>query len=211
MSPDDAELFVNAINARPHEQLRQSIAKTVVSSQLRYKRTTLQIEAVRSQDLEMEDFGGCFDLIVETSAAAYKSSTKGWKPRSKKEEMREPDMWYLLLREKAHVPVQGFASFMITIEDDFPVVYLYEIHLSEPLRGKGVGDMLMDAVESVGRHFQMEKAMLTVFTSNEGAARFYRRLGYATDEYSPQPRMLRGGKLKLPDYVILSKSLKAGA
>jgi ribosomal protein S18 acetylase RimI-like enzyme len=104
--------------------------------------------------------------------------------------------------------VLGFLSFMITYEDGKEVVYCYEIHLSPTARGRGVGRMLMDRMEGIGRAVGLDKAMLTVFKSNEVARRFYERLGYGVDEFSPRPRMLRNGTIKEYGYLILSKRLK---
>ncbi|KAL2003817.1 hypothetical protein VTN02DRAFT_2171 [Thermoascus thermophilus] len=151
--------------------------------------------------------------------------------------MRLPDMRYILLRP-APIPgrsdaaqhgggvdkalsegrtgagtegqVLGFLSFMVTYEDGKEVIYCYEIHLSPTLRGKGVGKHLMTLYEEIGRRVGLEKAMLTVFKANTVARRFYERLGYDVDEYSPQPRRLRNGTVKEPDYLILSKWLKKG-
>ncbi|KAL2699013.1 hypothetical protein AAEP93_010401 [Penicillium crustosum] len=104
--------------------------------------------------------------------------------------------------------VLGFLSFMVTYEDGKEVVYCYEIHLSPAARGRGVGRLLMGQMEGIGRAVGLEKSMLTVFKSNEIARRFYARLGYGVDEYSPRPRMLRNGTIKDVDYLILSKVLK---
>lgn len=65
----------------------------------------------------------------------------------------------------------------------------------------------MGMMEEVGKRAGVQKAMLTVFKANEAAGLFYERLGYREDEYSPRPRKLRGGIVKEPDYMILSKSL----
>ncbi|OQE38913.1 hypothetical protein PENCOP_c007G00821 [Penicillium coprophilum] len=102
----------------------------------------------------------------------------------------------------------GFLSFMVTYEDGKEVVYCYEIHLSSAARGRGAGRLLMAQMEGIGRAVGLEKSMLTVFKSNETARRFYERLGYEVDEYSPQPRKLRNGTIKDVDYLILSKRLK---
>jgi RimJ/RimL family protein N-acetyltransferase len=51
----------------------------------------------------------------------------------------------------------------------------------------------------------VEKAMLTCFVSNESALKFYEKLGFTKDDYSPRERKLRGGKVVVPDYVILSR------
>ncbi|KAJ5509379.1 hypothetical protein N7527_011522 [Penicillium freii] len=104
--------------------------------------------------------------------------------------------------------VLGFLSFMVTYEDGKEVVYCYEIHLSPAARGRGVGTLLMGQMEGIGRAVGLEKSMLTVFKSNEIARRFYERLGYEVDEYSPRPRMLRNGTILDVDYLILSKGLK---
>ena len=100
----------------------------------------------------------------------------------------------------------AFLSFMVTIEDDCPVLYVYEIHLKQEVRGIGLGSHLLSVIEHFAKDAGLRKTMLTVFTTNESAERFYRKLGYDTDEFSPQPRKLRRGGLKRPDYIIMSKA-----
>lgn len=51
----------------------------------------------------------------------------------------------------------------------------------------------------------VEKAMLTCFVRNKSALKFYEKLGFSKDDYSPRERKLRGGKVVIPDYVILSR------
>ena len=104
--------------------------------------------------------------------------------------------------------ILGFMSFMITYEDGREVIYLYEIHLVERLRGRGVGAKLLKMFEDAGRAAQVQKAMMTVFRANGGALRLYEKLGYREDEYSPRPKKLRGGIVREADYVIWSKNLK---
>ncbi len=79
------------------------------------------------------DFEACFHLIEFTSSEDYKKSKDGWKPRSKKKEMKLLDLKYLLVKRGQQV--EGFVSFMPTYEDEFPVIYCYEIHLSLALQG----------------------------------------------------------------------------
>ena len=104
----------------------------------------------------------------------------------------------------------GFMSFMTTYEDDFPVLYLYEIHLDPLLQNRGIGRTLMTVFEDIaGNIGRLKKTMLTVFRSNEASRRFYERLGYGVDEFSPEPRVLRGGVVRECDYLILSKEVNA--
>lgn len=107
-------------------------------------------------------------------------------------------------------PVLGFLSFMITLDDDYeyPVLYIYEIHLSSEFRSCGLGAHLMQIAEHIGRGVGVTKTMLTVFASNKAAERFYRRLEYSKDEISPEPRILRNGLVKPVDYMIMSKVLE---
>jgi hypothetical protein len=71
-----------------------------------------------------------------TSAEDYKKSKNGWKPRSKRKEMKLLDLKYLLVKSGGNEgKVEGFMSFMPTYEDGYPVIYCYEIHLSTALQG----------------------------------------------------------------------------
>ena len=47
--------------------------------------------------------------------------------------MKLLDLKYLLVKRDGKV--EGFVSFMPTYEDGYPVIYCYEIHLGEELRG----------------------------------------------------------------------------
>ncbi|BCS00953.1 N-terminal L-serine N(alpha)-acetyltransferase NAT4 [Aspergillus luchuensis] len=162
------------------------------------------------------DLNACFDLIEETSSEAYRNSSTGWSPSKKKKEMKLPDMKYLVVRREELTPsdgegeVVGFMSFMITYEDGKEVVYLYEIHLSAEVQKQGLGKRLLLVLMEIGRRVGVEKAMLTVFTSNGVAQRLYEAIGFETDEYSPRPRRLRNGMVKEPDYRIMSVRLDGG-
>lgn len=122
--------------------------------------------------------------------------------------MRDPDLRYILVKD-SNSRIEGFISLMPTLEEGQPVIYCYEIHLKPELRGTGLSKLLIRMLESVSAEIEVvDKVMLTVFTCNERALQFYRRCGFERDDISPQPRKLRGGKIKMPDYEVLSK--KAG-
>ncbi|OJJ44605.1 hypothetical protein ASPZODRAFT_27259 [Penicilliopsis zonata CBS 506.65] len=179
-------------------------------------------EIYTSETLPGEIFEKCFRLIESTSSKTYLDSSIGWSPLKKRKEMKLPDMRYIILQphsqdtssltdglsEKDNDCDFGFLSFMVTYEDGQDVLYCYEIHLSPAAQGKGLGEMLMKTYEDIGQRIGLKKCMLTVFRVNEGARRFYARLGYGVDEYSPPPRILRNGTVKEADYLILSKRLE---
>ena len=87
-----------------------------------------------SKSLSAPDFDACFHLIEFTSSKVYKASKDGWKPRSKKKEMKLLDLKYILVKNEQGV-VEGFLSFMPTYEDGYPVIYCYEVHLASNLQG----------------------------------------------------------------------------
>ncbi|KAA8576080.1 hypothetical protein EYC84_006242 [Monilinia fructicola] len=108
--------------------------------------------------------------------------------------------------EEEEGEIKGFMSFMPTFEDGIMVLYLYEIHLVDEVRGTGLGTHLMSIVTSVAQAIPgVKKTMLTCYTANEAGLKFYRKLGYETDEFSPEPKRLKGGRVVENDYVILSK------
>lgn len=154
----------------------------------------------------------CLDLIAETSKADYEGSEFGWSRIKKRKEMLLPDMKYVLVTDRhsdgMDFDLAGFISFMITYEDGHEVVYIYELHFREQSRGAGWGSMLMEVAEQIGHEIGVDKAMLTVFKSNDRAVKWYKKRGYEVDEYSPEPRKLRDGTVIELKYLILSKRLK---
>ncbi|KAH6724814.1 hypothetical protein BKA61DRAFT_665498 [Leptodontidium sp. MPI-SDFR-AT-0119] len=169
-------------------------------------KTTYQLSMQTASVLSSSDFTACFNLIESTSSEDYRKSKEGWKPKAKKREMKLLDLKYLLV--KRDTTVEGFMSFMPTYEDDFPVVYCYEIHLREELRGTGLAATLVEHLSTIGQNIpSTAKVMLTVFTRNERAVSFYSKLGYTKDEFSPPPRILRNGTKVEAEYVILSKAI----
>ncbi|CAG8949718.1 hypothetical protein HYFRA_00004036 [Hymenoscyphus fraxineus] len=97
-------------------------------------KASYQITLQPPKALSISDFDACFNLIHSTSYEHYKNSKNGWKPRSKTNEMKLLDLKYLLIKNDQGT-VEGFVSFMPTFEDDYPVIYCYEIHLSSALQG----------------------------------------------------------------------------
>ena len=103
--------------------------------------------------------------------------------------------------------IPAFTSLMPVYEEGEPVVYCYEIHLSPALQGSGLGRLLLGFQSIVAHNIgpPVSKVMLTCFLSNARALRFYERQGFETDPLAPTTRRLRGGKVFVPDYTILSK------
>lgn len=223
----DEGKLVETVNSLNHSEFTEryldSDDVTRTSEEVSHKTgRKIVVDFIYSQTLKSsikDVLEACFNLIEQSSAADYAASEVKWSPASKRKEMVLPDMRYLVLTEelqqenwtllseqKPDRSVLGFVSFMTTYEDGIEVLYVYEIHLCDDLRGQGVGTLLMIMVEEIGRKIGLEKCMLTVFKSNKKAVAWYERCGYSLDDFSPGPRVLRNGTIKQPTYLILSKS-----
>lgn len=169
-------------------------------------------------DISEKDFDDCFNLIETTSRKDYEGSNWGWHPKRKRREMKEKEMRYIVMRKdvpptgdgEPTVEFEGFLSFMFTHDSapSVPVLYIYEIHLAEVARGKGLGLHLLHLAESMARKAGVKKVMLTCFLSNTNALSFYKRHGFRKDACSPGDRRTRKKVVKV-DYVIMSKDVDA--
>jgi len=182
--------------------------------------STFNISLVAADWLAPGEYNAAFHLIEETSRADYESSKFGWHPRRKRKEMLEPEMKYLLVRRKGtestierrkdcgdlDTSILGFLSFMVDYDSSppVPVLYIYEIHLAESLRGLGLGNHLMHIADLLAENMGLAKVMLTCFLCNKKAYRFYTDHGFLKDACSPEDRKTRN-KVVAVDYAILSK------
>ncbi|KAK8146090.1 hypothetical protein G3M48_003627 [Beauveria asiatica] len=190
------------------------------------------VTSLRSpEDMHDAELEACFGLVERTSSQDYRragaaaGAAGGWHPEAKRAEMRSPGLRYILVRGGAAAgaaasdepatessgdgEICAFTSFMPTWEDNKPVVYCYEIHLLPKLEGSGLGRLLMSHVTTAAdRIGALHKTMLTCFTANTRARRFYEKLGFAVDDSSPRPRRLRD-KVVEPEYVILYRPTRS--
>lgn len=178
-----------------------------------------ELSLVAADWLAPGEHNASFNLVDKTSKPDYESSTIGWHPRRKRKEMLEPEMKYFFVRRKGQKPsiertksgdvdtsILGFLSCMVTHDSSpsVPVLYIYEIHLADSLRGLGLGKHLMHVADRVAANVGLEKVMLTCFLCNSKAHRFYERQGFVKDVSSPEDRKTRN-KVVAVDYVIMSK------
>lgn len=104
----------------------------------------------------------------------------------------------------------GFVHYRFVIEEEIPVVYVYELQLETCARGKGLGKFLMQLIELIARKNQMGAVMLTVQKANIMAINFYtNRLRYVISSISPSKMDPLTGFGK--NYEILCKTFHGEA
>nr|XP_043632624.1 N-alpha-acetyltransferase 40 isoform X2 [Erigeron canadensis] len=73
----------------------------------------------------------------------------------KRREMSSPEALYIFVYKgpstpsKAEAPIIGFVHYRFTIEEEIPVLYVYELQLEEAYQGMAVGKFLMQLVELI--------------------------------------------------------------
>jgi len=207
--------LVDTVNGLPPDVFRSKYIKDEWLNHQPLDRPMLfNLDPASADELQVLDYVACYNLVERTSRPDYEASASGWHPRIKRREMKDHDMRYLLVRQlhprpspvESESEVTGFLSYMITHDStpSVPALYIYEIHLSEPLRKLGLGAHLLQVAENIARRIGLTKVMLTCFLSNEAALGFYKKRGLGTDECSPRDRTTRNKVMKV-DYVIMSK------
>lgn len=220
------EKLVENANALPIDEFHSRFVDQDMLSYTSHRKGLDQEEAfdislVAADWLTPGEHNASFGLVEETSRPDYESSTFGWHPWRKRKEMLEPEMKYLFVRRKDANPdverskcgdvdksILGFLSCMVTHDSSpsVPVLYIYEIHLAESLRGLGLGKHLMLLADRLAKNVGLDKVMLTCFLCNGKAHRFYTSHGFGKDVCSPEDRRTRN-KIVPVDYVIMSKDV----
>ncbi|KAF8052321.1 hypothetical protein N665_1572s0005 [Sinapis alba] len=137
----------------------------------------------------------------------------------KRKEMSSAEARYIFVREELRYEastreegcyeIAGFVHYRFTLEEEIPVLYVYEIQLESRIQGKGLGEFLMQLIELIASKNQMSAIVLTVQTSNALAMTFYMsKLGYRISSISPSKANFPKFSAK---YEILCKTFDSEA
>ncbi|KAL2344170.1 hypothetical protein Fmac_005455 [Flemingia macrophylla] len=101
-------------------------------------------------------------------------------------------------------PLVGFLQYRFILEEEIPVLYVYELQLEPRVQGKGLGKFLMQLVELIAQKNCMSAVMLTVQKANVSAMDFYTsKLRYIISATSPS----KVNPMMNKSYEILCKTL----
>ncbi|KAF8343167.1 uncharacterized protein EI90DRAFT_2965060 [Cantharellus anzutake] len=121
------------------------------------------------------------------------ASSFGWNPEEKKAEMFHRAARHLIVRSAtSNTTLCGFSTLRFETEISYvvperkdDVLYIYEIHVAEDYRRKGIGTFLLSLAEQLGRKWKMNRLMLTVLLANTTALHHYAKQGFVIDASSP--------------------------
>jgi ribosomal protein S18 acetylase RimI-like enzyme len=126
-----------------------------------------------------------FDL-TKTCMFDYYDKSNGWDDKIKRNELFEDRSRYLIaFNAESDKPV-GFVHFRFEYDQNEYIIYIYELHVEENFRNKGLGKFLTQAVEFIGLKNGVELVMLTLFKENAGSLRFFAKLNYKPHPSSPE-------------------------
>ena len=100
-------------------------------------------------------------LLTKTNMKGIYDSSPGgkwaWKDRKKRDELSEKDMRYIIARHKASSALAGILAFKFLKDDEYDVLYIFEIQVDSSCSRKGLGRfMILLSFLIAGKH-QMQK------------------------------------------------------
>jgi ribosomal protein S18 acetylase RimI-like enzyme len=146
------------------------------------------MQIVRGDASRLDEVGPLFQAMHEHHRAAgaqvlpFRSGEEAWKRRRRHyESLLASGRGHLLLAQDGG-RVLGYAMVsetggQTTLATADRMAELETLSVVEGERGQGVGRALMDAAYAVMRELGVTEVMLYVLEGNDGAARFYERLG----------------------------------
>lgn len=132
----------------------------------------------------------------------------------KRKEMTSPEALYIFVHnventtDNSKESMIGFVQYRFTIEEEIPVLYVYELQLESAYQGKGLGRFLMLLIELIARKNGMGAVVLTVQKMNTSAMKFYlNKLRYNISAISPSKVYQMSGIIdQEKSYEILCKA-----
>lgn len=159
------------------------------------------------------------DLVDCNLSRFYiKNSGESWK-RHKFHEMKENGLVYVWYSSNKDI-IAAFASFKLCQDEanECKILYLYEIHVDPLYHNAKFGTTIMVGLQRLVPHLRLYAKeyihfanlgglILTVFSDNIRAVKWYESLGYVQNGYSPRDRKLQSGVVVKPSYYILNKMI----
>jgi len=144
----------------------------------------LEVQSYKAENITEELREGLLDLLQVNMKTQYEtSSSGGWNREEKEEEMFSKESRHLVMMDGPELI--AFSHFRFDMDYGVDVVYCYEIQINSNYQRRGIGRFLVSALERIVQSFNLAKLVLTVFTSNSSALKFYERLGFVDDDTSP--------------------------
>jgi ribosomal protein S18 acetylase RimI-like enzyme len=181
---DMIELMKRAISIDDHLLNNGIDSNLIINDNKQYT-----IKCIKSPSLTPQQKIDVFALFEANMKEMY-DKTWGWNKDDKIKELFAPTSTFLIIQDDVNNnKVVAFTMFRFEWDDEeepeYPVLYCYELQISDECQGKGIGKRLMELLVQFQKACLMRKVMLTCFKINTLAMNFYLKNGFYIDEYSP--------------------------
>lgn len=159
---------------------------TYIDSNKEYK-----IKCMKASQLSIQQKEMLFNLFEKNMKEMYEK-TWGWNKDDKMKELFTSASKFLMIiaeKNENEEEIIAFSMFRFEWDDEdepeYPVLYCYELQISNSYQGKGIGKHIMELLNKFQKATHMKKVMLTCFKINAAAMNFYLKNGFYIDECSP--------------------------
>ena len=141
---------------------------------MKYDRNGVNVEISFASKLSKQELAWAFATCKGNMEDKYDRSGYGWDDEDKKKEFTEEGTRFLLIREKNPDSSElgrlvGFVHFRFSVLGDVvdqmvgtPSLFVWDLHLDEEIRRKGLGKHLMTILELVARREKMQHLSIPV-------------------------------------------------
>ncbi|KIY72800.1 acyl-CoA N-acyltransferase [Cylindrobasidium torrendii FP15055 ss-10] len=146
----------------------------------------LRFGVYRASELSEDRKRTMFSLLEAGVKDRLAASSMGWDETEKWEEVFSPLSRYILVVATENENLAAFCHFRFEHEDEWDILYCYEVHVHQAWRRRGLGRALLNQLVAVGEAQKMKRLLLTVLNSNPEAHALYQGFGFKMDEDTPE-------------------------
>ena len=162
---------------------------------MKYDRAGLDLTISFTSKMKKEEIKWAFEQCKENMEEKYDRSGYGWDDDDKRREFTEEGTRFFIIRERSPEAgvagrIVGFAHFRFSVQGDIidqmvgtPTLFLWDIHLDESVRRKGLGKHIMMLLELIARREKMHSVSIPVQMFDESTTAWIQNgmKGYSTE------------------------------
>ncbi|KAI0080116.1 hypothetical protein K474DRAFT_1705122 [Panus rudis PR-1116 ss-1] len=184
-------------NVRKAIMLSSKTLAATVPDRFSSRNVQYTVRVALSTELSNPERAAVWRIADDNMQSISKHSSLGWETHSKLEELfhrqsrfvivhkctdQDPDSSSAVFEAERIV---AFTMFRFDREDDYDMIYCYELQIDREAQRQGLGKFLMQCLTQIGEKTRMEKIVLTALKSNKSALDFYYAAGFTMDPTSP--------------------------
>ena len=163
---------------------------------MKYNRNGLEVNIEFSPKLDIDQAEWAFDLCKDSMEDVYETSGYGWDDEDKRDELLGDGTRFLLVRDtqegsETNGELIGFVHFRFTVQGEVmemmqgdTCIYLWDIHLEENFRRKGLGRHLLLVLELIAAREGIKYVSVPLQNTDEASqAWLMQSKGYVPDSY----------------------------